>query len=91
MVIIADKNNWSGEMGGFKVDKVENSLTFNGKKFFINHVSKNCYSVHNMNYGTVAYVYKVDTRFLAENVSQEVIRCNKCMYTAIYQLLINII
>jgi len=93
MIIEANKDNWSGESGKFKVNKTEKSITFNDEKFFIRYVAKHCYEVHNTNYGKIAYVWEDSDRsnYYAENVNQYIGRSNKCMYTAIYQLLNNII
>lgn len=91
MIIKANKNNWSGEIGTFKVNQTEKSITFNEEKFFIRYIAKYCYEVPNMNYGTIAHVYKEDNQYFVENCNQSINRQNKCMYTAIYQLLNNII
>ena len=91
MIIKANKNNWSGEIGTFKINRTEKSLTLNDEKFFIRYTAKNCYEVHNMNYGTIAYVYNEGNQYYAENCSQSINRCDKNMYVAIYQLLNNII
>ena len=83
--------NWTGETVDITINKSKKTVKVNGYTFALKRVCEGVYRVFGSDWGEdiLANVYKFEGAYMA--ISGDYTREDKCMYTAVAQLMCNII